>query len=586
MATDDRFVEAADLESLRDEGRTLVSEGGRHIALFHHEDEVYAVDNRCPHMGFPLSDGTVDEGVLTCHWHHARFELSCGDTFDPWADDVQTFPVEVRDGMVYVDPDPEPDVPPETHWRNRLADGLQEDIPLVMAKAIIGLDAAGVDYSVPLGTVVDFGTTYRRAGWGSGLTIATAMANVLDDFDAADRRRALFTGARHVADDCAGEPPRFPQHPLSTTSVSKDRLKKWLRDAVEVRDSDAAERTLRAAVAHLDAADVAELLVAAATDSIFLDTGHTFDFLNKAFEVLDHVGASEREESDPDRMADVLASTVESLTDATRSEELSSWRQPIDLAALRFAFEDDLPDLRANGDADSWDRPEDFVETLLSDDPHDIDDAIRSAVRDGATPADLATPVTTAAMRRVVQFSTANEFSDWNTVHHTFTYANAVEEMARRTDADELYRAVYDGAMRVYLNRFLNMPSAPIPEPSETDRDPETIRAALLETFDVEGEVDRATKLAGEYLDAGGDPAVLMESLGHALLREDAGFHTLQAVEAGFRQFDRSDSETRRRLAVLAPTRYMAAHFPTRRENEQTFTIAARLHRGERIHEN
>ncbi len=57
-------------------------------------------------MAFPLVEGTVDDGILTCHWHHARFELSCGDTFDPWADDVPTYPVEVRDGTVYVNPNP------------------------------------------------------------------------------------------------------------------------------------------------------------------------------------------------------------------------------------------------------------------------------------------------------------------------------------------------------------------------------------------------------------------------------------------------------------------------------------------------
>ncbi|MFB6183531.1 MAG: Rieske 2Fe-2S domain-containing protein, partial [Haloarculaceae archaeon] len=530
MATDDTYVRAVSLDDLRDAGRTLVSENGRHVALFHHEGEVYAVDNRCPHMGFPLTEGTVDDGVLTCHWHHARFELSCGDTFDPWADDVQTFPVEIRDGAVYVDVDPEPSVPPETHWRNRLADGLQEDISLVMAKAVIGLDAAGVDVDVPVRTVVDFGTQYRRAGWGSGLTILTAMANVLDDLDPDDRTRALYTGARHVADDCAGEPPRFPQHPLSTRNVSTERLKTWFREAVEVRDGDAAERTLRGAIATCSPAELAEILLAAATDSIFLDTGHTFDFLNKAFEVLGHVSGDRpggTEWRDLERAGDVLASTVDSLTDATRSEELSSWRQPIDLADLRFSFGDDLPDLLTPGEDRTWERPPDFVATLLADDPHAIDDALRDAVRDGATAGDLATAVVEAAMRRVVRFSTANEFGDWNTVHHTLTYANAVDATTDRTDATELYRAVYDGAMRVYLNRFLNTPPAPTPEPGDSGRDPATIREELLETFDVEGEVNRATELASEHFDAGGDPAALKRTLGTGLLREDAGFHTL-----------------------------------------------------------
>jgi hypothetical protein len=157
--------------------------------------------------------------------------------------------------------------------------------------------------------------------------------------------------------------------------------------------------------------------------------------------------------------------------------------------------------------------------------------------------------------------------------------------MAGRTDATELYRAVYDGAMRVYLNRFLNTPPAPVPEPGDVDRDPALVREDLLETFDVEGEVNRATELASEHFDAGGDPGDLKRTLGRALLREDAGFHTLQSVEAGFRQFDLAETDRQRRLALLAPTRYMAAHFPTRRENEQTYTIAARLHRGEKIHE-
>ena len=40
--------------------------------------------------GFPLDRGSVEDGILTCHWHHARFELASGCTFDLWADDVPT----------------------------------------------------------------------------------------------------------------------------------------------------------------------------------------------------------------------------------------------------------------------------------------------------------------------------------------------------------------------------------------------------------------------------------------------------------------------------------------------------------------
>jgi nitrite reductase/ring-hydroxylating ferredoxin subunit len=76
------MTEVADVDSLRSDGRTVTMAAGRPVALFYHEGEVYAVDNRCPHMGFPLSKGSIEDGLLTCDWHHARFELAQGDTLD------------------------------------------------------------------------------------------------------------------------------------------------------------------------------------------------------------------------------------------------------------------------------------------------------------------------------------------------------------------------------------------------------------------------------------------------------------------------------------------------------------------------
>ncbi|MCO8266959.1 Rieske (2Fe-2S) protein, partial [Haloferax sp. AB510] len=75
----------------------------------------------------------------------------------------------------------------------------------------------------------------------------------------------------------------------------------------------------------------------------------------------------------------------------------------------------------------------------------------------------------------------------------------------------------------------------------------------------------------------------LRRELGGALLREDAGFHTYQALEAGFRQAATRPPEEARTLLV-GVARYLAAHSPTRREREQTFGIAARLQRGESVY--
>ncbi|MFW6448485.1 MAG: Rieske 2Fe-2S domain-containing protein [Halobacteriota archaeon] len=578
-STDESLVEVGPVDEVREEGPARLTADGQAIAVFHHDGAFYATDIRCPHMGFPLTEGTIDDGILTCHWHHARFELECGDTLDPFADDVRTYPVEVRDDRVYVRPNPKRDRTPTEHWRARLDHGLREDLSLIIAKSVIGLANAGVDDTVAIAQGVEFGTNYREQGWGRGLTTLGVMANLLPYLRAPDRRRALYVGLGEVADESAGSPPRFPQDPLNNPDIEPARLTRWLRDSIEVRDSDGAERVIRAAVqAGHDEDVIAGMFVAAATDHLYLDTGHRLDFINKAFETLDHIGWEHADTT--------LASLAPGLANARRAEERSSWRKPIDVAALCFDAADELSDLLDAGRDRTWTRPDGFVDDLLVDDPEAIMGTITDAIASGADATELAGAVCAAAARRIVQFGTANEFRDWNTVHHTYTYANAVDGLARRTSAPERYRGVFDAAMSVYLDRFLNIPPKRVPDP-DGDGDPDELLEELLMTFEVEDdrEVDRAGRVAAEYLASGGEVDRLRAAIGEALLREDVGFHPRQNVEVAFTQFDRADSPEVGRIHLVATARYLAAHTPTRREGEQTFQIADRLSRGERIHE-
>src|SRR5215210_7736563 len=146
-AQSNNLVRAARMEEVRAAGRIPVRLAGRSLALFFHDGKVYAVDNRCPHMGFPLHRGTVQEGILTCHWHHARFDLESGGTFDQFADEARVFPVEIREGEVWVDLTAREDRP--AYLRQRLRDGLERNISLVVSKSAIGLLGSGVDPAEP-----------------------------------------------------------------------------------------------------------------------------------------------------------------------------------------------------------------------------------------------------------------------------------------------------------------------------------------------------------------------------------------------------------------------------------------------------
>ena len=116
-----RRVRAASVDELRSAGRLVVALDGHTICLIADGDEFHAVDNRCPHMGFPLHRGSVADGILTCHWHHARFDLCGGGTLDQWADDLRCFPVDVEGDDLFVDLTPPDD--PLGHQRQRLYDG-------------------------------------------------------------------------------------------------------------------------------------------------------------------------------------------------------------------------------------------------------------------------------------------------------------------------------------------------------------------------------------------------------------------------------------------------------------------------------
>ena len=558
---------AASLEELRQAERLVVHLEGHTICLLADGGEIYAVDNRCPHMGFPLHRGSVSDGILTCHWHHARFDLCTGGTFDEWADDLRRFPVEVEGDDVYVDLRLPGD--PVAHQRQRLYDGLRRNIPLVLAKAAIAVAEADPGGADAFRAGLEFGTLRRGGGWFRGLTTLTCLMNLVPRLDRVERAAALYHGLADVASDSAMEPPRFPLDPLPG-EVDPERLGRWFRGFIEVRDADGGERAIVSAVrSGASPQELADMLFAAATDHRYLDGGHTLDFVNKALEALDTAGW-ERAEA-------VLASLSPQLAFAERMEEANSWRNPADLVALLEAAFEELPDALAG--RGTWSDRAGLVQVLLNGEPQEILDALLAALRGGATEVELASAVSFAAATRIARFPTSNEFGDWDTALHTFTFANAVEQGLRRSPSPELVRGVLDAAMSVHLDRFLNVPAARLPEPEG-----DALLSDLPDLLDGQQHVDEAGQLVASYL-AVGDPEALIATLGACLLREDRNFHTIQCVEAAVRQHELLRGTEEAGLPLIAAARYLAAHAPTARAQRQTYEIARRLHRGEKVYE-
>lgn len=579
MGASERLVRTATLAELEDAGRLVRSVEGQAVVIFISDGKVYAVDNRCPHMGFPLHRGTLSGRVLTCHWHHARFDVATGGTFDPWADDVRCYPVEVRDGDIWLDVGPRPDR--RKHQQRRLSEGLEHNLPLVVAKTVIALVEGGEQLSEPISIGLRFGARNRSRGWGQGLTMLTALANLAPNIDGETRLRSIYQGLAAVAKDCEGQPPRFGLTPLPGPVDDVATLKAWFRQFVEVRDTEGAERCLVTAVdSGVDKLAVADMLFAAATDHRYIQIGHVMDFTNKALEALDLTGW--------ENAPAVLPSLAFGFATASRMEEANAWRHPVDVVALlEAAFERIGPAVNAGrAHVGRWTQSRELMGILLGEDPGGALDALLQQVQDGATVAELAAEVSHAAALRIAQFQTTNEFGDWDTALHTFSFAHAVHEAALRCPSVELLRGVLDAAMSIYLDRFLNVPPAKVPMFRGESEDPQLVLDALPSLLDQQQQVNQAADLAARYLDAGGDVAPLVAALGRLLVREDRDFHTIQAVEAVVREIRSTTDTSTIKDFLVAAVRYLAAHSPTVRASDQTFQIAHRLARGDKLYEN
>lgn len=79
-----------------------VTLAGKKIALFRESDGVYAMDDECPHRGGSLSQGWVTEGKVACPLHQWQFNLKDGQCPMVKTAKVSVYPVEIRDGEIWI----------------------------------------------------------------------------------------------------------------------------------------------------------------------------------------------------------------------------------------------------------------------------------------------------------------------------------------------------------------------------------------------------------------------------------------------------------------------------------------------------
>jgi hypothetical protein len=175
-----------------------------------------------------------------------------------------------------------------------------------------------------------------------------------------------------------------------------------------------------------------------------------------------------------------------------------------------------------------------------------------------------------------------------------------VNQGLKRTSTPDLLRGAFDAAMRIYLNRFLNMPPANLPklksdiEMKFNSNETKILLNKLPDLLDKQQQINQTGQVVAEYLYRGGKPELLLSTIGNLLLREDRNFHSIQMVECAFKQFltqstdignDDGSENVEKVNIMVAVGPYQAAHSPTMRSQGRAFQIGNQLHHGENLFE-
>ncbi|MBX2802746.1 MAG: Rieske 2Fe-2S domain-containing protein [Myxococcales bacterium] len=444
-----QWIPAFRLDHIARGASKLFKHGRDRIAVFHLDDgELYAVDDRCPHEGYPLCQGAVSGQVLTCCFHNFKFDLPSGECL-VGDEQVRTFGVRVVEGTVQLDvtpPDPAVEIERRLH---SLRSAVSADRVGQMTRDVVRLLALGVpvrslaqEAAAWDGAHAEYGSTHALAVAADaerlaapGLEAARALAPAFELASRASARRAPHP--EPVPAD-AGDPATFA-----------DRL----RVLVEAEDHDGAQALLAGALTSptLTDAVLEEAFLLLASDH-FLDFGHAMIYANKVFGLLAEAPSAARSAT--------LSGLLRSIVYGTREDTLpawSGWRKRVTEATERFGGW--RQQTAAVADADG------LLQALLDGGNRAALQAALDALDAGASPEALMEVVSLAAIHRFLRFDPAVDLNpgvqdNWLSVTHGQTFCHAVRRALATSWHPDLMRAVLQAVRMVSMTRPLDAPEA------------------------------------------------------------------------------------------------------------------------------
>ena len=459
------WVQAASIEDLPIGGRKLFRHYDKRIALFRTGNDIYAIDNRCPHQGYALLQGEMKEETLTCAWHNWKFELDQRGIASFGGEAVRTYPVEVRNGQLFVDvTDPAAEVIAPQLFESLIEAMGEVDIGR-MARDTMRLRQIGTPLAEVVREGVNFGAPRMEYGWNHSMATLTDCLNLAGLFEGELQSLPVVQGMSVISQTEVRRPfrPRpDPVDPVEAYGSVDDALTAYPA-LVDDEQQEAAEALLRGLIAGgVSPERIRHALLSAITDH-FLGYGHPMIYAQKSFELLDRIGWHEADS--------VLGPLVPNMVLSTRYDRLPYMRKFLNTWE---AAEPDMGALYAAQNGMAFDHSA-FEHSILDGEPDDAFVSLNDALAAGVSVDRLLDALSLAASERFLRFDIDLDADDtnewgWLDVTHNLTYLDALRWAWSVAPSPELLRGLYHAVWFVnFTKQFDRRDGAPATKPYVTD---------------------------------------------------------------------------------------------------------------------
>lgn len=338
MTKTGNWVVATSFEELSAKHKVVAKRQGKQILLWQVGDEIFACANRCPHEGYPLSEGTMSgDCVLTCNWHNWKFDLKSGETL-MGGDTLRLYPVRIDGDRVEVDITDPPSDAVQAKALAGLAEAFDDHDYTRIARELFRYERADGNTMDALSAAfgfardrLEYGTTHAHAGAADWLTLRRELENR----DAADRLVPVMEIIGHLSWDSLMDHGTYPY----PDGIAEQFDEAALEAAIENEDEESAIAIARRALQE-GKLDRLRAGLERASLQHYQDFGHSPIFCDKSFELLESLGR--------DAADDLILPLVRSLCMGTREDLIPEFR---DYAGALAAW---------NANGNEVPRPEDF----------------------------------------------------------------------------------------------------------------------------------------------------------------------------------------------------------------------------------